>query len=81
MEIPKAVLDLANELVENYGCNFQHLGIYEEREVYKFLFPTGERTGFPFVYLFDKQEDVAEELTGMKALKFLRILNQYYQKI
>lgn len=72
--IPQSVINKAKNLVDFYGCNFEHLGLYNEKETYKFLFPKNERTGFPFVYLYDKQSDTTEEVTGIKGLKILRFL-------
>ncbi len=72
MDIPKAVIDKADSLVDSYGCHFKHLGLHEGKETYQFIFPENERTGFPFLYLYDKQTNTVDEITGIMALKLLR---------
>lgn len=72
MDIPKVVIDKADCLVDSYGCHFKHLGLRMGKEMYQFVFPENERTGFPFLYLYDKYTDTAEEITGIKALKLLQ---------
>lgn len=71
MEIPQAVKDKAKEFIDNFGDHFDKLGLYQGKQVYKFVFPEGLRTGFPYVYLYDEQTKVVEVITGIKALAFL----------
>lgn len=71
MEVPQAVKDKAKELIETFGEHFEKLGIYQGKQVYKFVFPQGSRTGFPFVFLYDKQMDTVDEITGFEALDLL----------
>lgn len=71
MAIPQAVLDKAKELIEYYGENFESLGVHQGKQVYKFVFPLGERTGFPYVYLYDEQTNEVEKITGINAIVFL----------
>lgn len=74
MEIPQVVKDKAKDLIETFGENFEKLGIYQGKQVYKFLFPEGSRTGFPYVYLYDEQTKAVEVITGIKAIALLSII-------
>lgn len=71
MKVPQAVKDKAKELIETFGEHFEKLGIYQGKQVYKFVFPQGSRTGFPYLYLYEEQTNLAEEITGIKALEIL----------
>lgn len=75
METPQAVLDSAKELIDTFGEHFDKLGLYQGKQAYKFMFPEGSRTGFPYVYLYDEQTKVVEVVTGIKALSFLSSMN------
>lgn len=70
--IPKAIIEKAITLIDKYGCHFRYIGNLNENEVYIYVFPKNERMGFPFVYLYDKEKNNAEELTGIEALKLLK---------
>ncbi len=74
MEVPQAVKEKAKELIDTFGEHFEKLGIYQDKQVYKFVFPQGFRTGFPYVYLYDEQTNIAEKITGIKALEILASL-------
>lgn len=74
MEVPQAVKDKAKELIETFGEHFEKLGIYQGKQVYKFVFPQGSRTGFPYLYLYEEQTNLAEGITGIKALEILTSL-------
>lgn len=67
MTIPEAVLKAAKGLVNLYGPNLVLLGERAGQEVYQFVFPKDEKTGFPFVYLYEKGKPVLE-LTDYEAL-------------
>lgn len=71
MEVPQAVKEKAKEFIDTFGEHFEKLGIYQDKQVYKFVFPQGSRTGFPYVYLFDKQTKDCEVVTGIKALEII----------
>lgn len=71
MEVPQAVKEKAKELIDTFGEHFEKLGIYEGKQAYKFVFPEGSRTGFPYVYLYDEQTMVVEVVTGIKAISLL----------
>ena len=71
METPKKVIQEAGELVEMYGDKFAYLGKWKDgRDVFVFEMPENEKTGFPFVYLYDKNELVME-VTGFDALDII----------
>jgi len=70
MEIPAAVLKSAKGLVDMYGPNFNLLGTQEGQDVYQFVFPDDEKTGFPFLYLYEKGKP-ALEVTGFEALEIV----------
>lgn len=72
MHIPEAVLDKAKELIDIYGNKIRYLGKCDNKDVFKFQFPENERTGFPYVYLYDKQLNTVEEVTGKNAIKIIR---------
>lgn len=72
MEIPSEVLAAASGLLLYYEPRFDLLGKLGTRDVYMFLFPAGELTGFPFLYLYE--DGTAEEVTGFPAVKILRSL-------
>lgn len=72
MGFPKAILDIAQPLVETYGFNFEPLGRYETKEAYRFVFPSDVRTGFPYIYLFDAQSNGVQIITGREALSVLK---------
>lgn len=73
--VPQAVLDVANDLIKRYGESFKYLGLYKGHDAYMFQFPRNSFTGFPFVYLYDADKNIAVELTGEMALNILSFLN------
>lgn len=75
MEVPQVVKEKAKELIDTFGKHFEKLGIYEGKQVYKFVFPQGFRTGFPYVYLYDEQTKDVEVVTGIKALEIITSAN------
>lgn len=77
MEIPQKVIDKAIDLIDAYGKKIRYLGEYENKQVYYFQFPKNERTGFPHIYLYDKRTETTEEVTGIKALKIIRCVENY----
>ena len=72
METPPEVLAAATDLLTLYEPHFEHLGKHGSRDVYMFLFPDGEITGFPFLYLYE--DGTVEEVTGFPAVRILRSL-------
>ncbi len=71
MKAPQAVISEAQGLIDQYGCHFEFLGKFENRDAYLFVFQDDEEIGFPFVYLYDSQTGVATEITGFEALDLL----------
>lgn len=69
--IPEAVLKEANDLINLYGNSFQYLGECRGYEVYKFVFPEHKETGFPFVFLYDKEDECVDTITGFDALDII----------
>lgn len=69
MNIPESVIAAAEELVGLYGGNFVLIGKINGKEVYQFLLPEDEDTGFPILFLYDQITHKTEIVTGMNALK------------
>lgn len=69
--IPKTVIHAAKHLVDMYGKNFVLIGNKDGRDVYKYKFPEDSRTGFPFVFLYDKEKDTVAKITGFDALDII----------
>ena len=69
--IPKQVKLEAKNLINLYGESIGFLGEYNGYEVYFFQFPENELTGFPFVFLYDREEDCADTITGFDALNII----------
>lgn len=59
MKTPQAVKDEAKFLTDEYPATYNHLGVYDEYEVYTLNFK-GEPPliGFPWVFLYKEGEDV-----------------------
>ena len=72
MEIPAQVIAAAADLTSQYEPRFELLGKLGSQDVYMFLFPDGEITGFPFLYLFEDGE--VSRVTGFQAVRILRSL-------
>lgn len=70
--IPQLVIDKAKDLVEKYGKNFRLLEKKNGKSIYVYEFPQNERTGFPYIFIYDEEDSAVEEITGIKALKMLR---------
>jgi len=79
MDIPKKVTDKAKDLIDVYGNRIKFIGEYEKKDTYQFKFPQNERTGFPYIYLYDKRTEIVEEITGIKALKIMRCVENCKQ--
>ena len=69
--IPKSVICEAQHLIEDYGCNFRHLGKHDSNEVFQFVFPENTETGYPFIYLYNESTKVAMQLSGEDALEVI----------
>lgn len=73
--IPKSVISEAQNLIEDYGCNFRHLGKYDDNEVYQFIFPENTETGYPFIYLYNESTKVTIQMSGEDALEIILQIN------
>jgi len=71
MEVPQAVLDKAKGFIDKFGEGFNDLGLNHGKHVYQFVFPERQRTGFPYIYLYDETSDEVEEVTGTRAIKII----------
>ena len=69
-DIPDVIKDVAKPL----GDNIQYIGEYEQKEAYMFFFPENTETGFPIVYLFDKNTNIVEGKTGYEASDIINTL-------
>jgi hypothetical protein len=71
MKTPKAVLEAASWLTEQFDGQLEYLGTYEGKEAFVFN-PTREDLciGFPHTYLYEEGKPV-EEITGFEALDIL----------
>ncbi|MBQ9576824.1 MAG: hypothetical protein IJV11_08100 [Muribaculaceae bacterium] len=73
-EIPKQVIEEAGCLVEYYGNNFRFLGKRDNLDVYQFMFPEDTTTGFPFIYMYNSENQTAYEITGFEAIDIIQEL-------
>ncbi len=71
--IPQAVIEIAKDLIKLYGDSFKWLGRYKGHDAYLFQFPENSFTGFPFVYLYDAEKNIAVEITGFEALDIISL--------
>ncbi len=70
--VPAEVAIAAHKLVALYGPNLALIGKHNGQDVYRFLFPENDETGFPYVYLYDGKK--AREVTGHDALSIIASL-------
>lgn len=70
-EIPKAVIKEAQNLIDIYGQNLYFLGECDGSDFYLFQFPDDSLTGFPFIYIYDRNNDDAMCITGYDALDII----------
>lgn len=73
MQVPESVIKAAHELVSEFGANFQHLGDYKGHDAWLYVFPEGQYTGYPTVYL--AKDNKAEEIFGEAALEIVCSFN------
>lgn len=73
MKTPSAVLRKASGLIKMYGEHFDYLGARDRIDAFRFVFPEKTDTGFPFVYLYDKERDAVSEVTGFEALDIISL--------
>lgn len=70
-DIPVAVMQEAKGLIELYGDRIAFIGKHNGLDVYEYMFPENTETGYPFLYLYDRQSDKATEVTEFEALEIL----------
>ena len=70
MEAPAEVIAAAESLVALYGPHFSLLGERKGVSYYRFDFPAGEKTGFPFIYAYRKGKPV-KEISDFDALEII----------
>lgn len=73
--IPKVVIQKAQELIELYGRHIVYEGIFENKQVYMFVFPEDEETGYPVLFLFDEHTDTVEIVSDFDAFDILDALS------
>ncbi len=71
MEVPKAVKQRAQNLIEQFGDRIEYIGGSEGRMVFMFRFPANQENGFPIVYLYDSTTDAVEVVDGMRAFEII----------
>lgn len=71
LTIPVAVKEEAKTLISMYGENIILLGQKNNMDVYRFMFPEDSVTGFPFIYLYDREKESAVKITGFKAVSII----------
>lgn len=68
MEIPSAVKEQVQYLLETEGGDVVYIGDYQEWEAYSYKFPEEGATGYPIVVLYHRDADYAYEVPEDKAL-------------
>ena len=72
--IPLSVLDAAKGLIEMFGNTLYLKGNYQGKVVYQYVFPLNMSTGYPFLYIYDKQSNTTTEVTGFESLEIIEQL-------
>lgn len=72
ISVPAEVAIAAQGLIALFGPNLVPIGKFKDQDVYRFLFPDNDETGFPYVYLYDGKK--AQEVTGLDALDIIASL-------
>lgn len=75
MNVPYCVKEKAKGLIELFGEHFIKIGSYDQYDVFQFVLPSDICTGFPFIYLYNPQEDKTQEITGFEALDIIICIN------
>jgi hypothetical protein len=78
--IPQSVLTEAKNLIDFYGDTLEYIGEYEGYGVYQFVFPENKETGFPFIYIYDPEDESVLEVTGFRALDIIKELYKNINK-
>lgn len=69
--VPSTVRRAAKTLIDLYGENIVFIGHKEAIDIFRFQFPEDTRTGYPFVFLYDKRKDSVNKITGFEALNII----------
>ncbi len=69
--IPQAVVKEAGSLIKMYGENIVRIGQKGIFDIFMFKFPEDTLTGYPFVYLYDREDKTADTITGFDALDII----------
>lgn len=69
-DVPAAVLQAAAGLVDMYGERLRLLGERDGTAYYLFEIPSGETTGFPFVYTY--KDGLSMEISDFAAVRIMR---------
>lgn len=75
--IPSAVIEAAKPLIMHYGENLVFLGQKNTQDIYLFKMPDNLLTGYPFVFLYDSQDDTVDIITRFDAVD---IVGKYLKK-
>lgn len=70
-KVPIVVREKAMPLIKQYGENVVYIGKKDIWMIYMYKFPEETLTGYPFVYLYDTQEDSVVVIDGFDALQLL----------
>lgn len=69
--IPQVVIDEARPFIEQFGQNIVVLGQKGVLDFYRFIFPEGLRTGFPYIFIYDHCNKSAKTITGFEAVDII----------
>ena len=74
-EIPQSVIKEAQSLINSYGQCLEFLGNQPGVDYYVFRFPDETITGFPFVYIYDRETHKAMQISGFDAIDIISKFN------
>jgi hypothetical protein len=72
-ETPQKVKESARFLIDMYGDNVEFIGKYQDSDVYQYMFPEGEKTGFPFVFLYNHHTGDVQKITGFDSFDIIDV--------
>lgn len=77
MDIPSAVKNEVQYLLDTEGGEIVHIGQYQGHEVWQYCFPDQANTGYPIVILYHPESGTAYEASAEDGLDIIvEILNQ-----
>lgn len=68
---PAAIIERAKTLIDLFGENIVLIGKKDDVDVYMFQFPEDLRTGYPFLFLYDRKNNHVDKITGFDALDII----------